>query len=104
MDNDGWVTEPGAIDTLIALKEMKVGDEVRLQRVEDYGLASRYRDGQTVVVIDDSRLIGVKLSAINDEHRDRALFHQPVIAHIHEQWVICRENIAAWRRPGALKK
>lgn len=99
----GWVTDPDAIDTLIALKELRPGDEVVITGGANYRLLDL--DGRAVVIRDDPDGYVGRVNAIHSGAWCRevcaARFIHP--DKIDGIWVLCRKNIAAWRRPSELK-
>lgn len=95
MSNDGWVTDPKVLDTICALKGMLPGDEVLLQGgVADkwIGVHTSFTDTVFTVCEDAHRQLGT-----------RYLEHDPsteIVAVCEStNWVLCRRNIKAWRRP-----
>lgn len=93
MDNeewDGWVTDPRAIATAVALRAIKVGDEIRIKDADDYNIHPRFNG--TVVVHDDrAGVIGTP------SQRDCKYAQRPIAFGFADNWVGCAENIAAWR-------
>ena len=49
-DDYGWIDDPAAIDTVVALQGIRVGDEVRLQNSGTYGVVRAGPDGAVGVV------------------------------------------------------
>lgn len=103
MDDDGWVTEPDAIDTIVAMKELRPGDEVRIHDpYNNYHLQCMH--GQIQRIREAERDLVGKRNAITEA---APWSSEVCVAQLDIKggtWVVCRKNIAAWRRPGALKK
>lgn len=103
MDEYGWITDSGAIDTLVALKELKLGDEIQIHDPENnYRLVCYH--GKVVRVIEDNNGFVGQRKAISDcpwaDEICVAQFDPP--DGDGGTWVVCRKNIAAWRRPRKL--
>lgn len=100
-----WVTDQKAIDTLIALGELRPGDEVRIVGGAKYRL-SDLEDGSVVVIRDDPDGYVGETNVIDNAEWGADVC---VARFIHPDFgagafVLCRKNIAAWRRPGARKE
>ena len=89
---EGWVTDQDAIDTIVALKQLRPGDQVRIINGDKYCLG--HYDGKVVTITGHTRFLG-----------EKGLFpgyewgNEPAVAQFEENWILCRGNIGAWRRP-----
>lgn len=94
-----WVTDPKAIDVIVELKELRQGDEVLIVGAEHYGLPLDWEG--TWLKVSDGEVAGLK-----EEYATTRLWGKepPVTCVDDTLWIICRKNIAAWRRPGAHKE
>lgn len=93
-----WIVDPAAIDSIVALGEIRPGDEVKVRSMETVNV-SGIRNGKKFKVVQS---IGDRVgkTPYNDEPGN------PLIAaaiktkkHSRGYWYITRENIMAWRRP-----
>lgn len=96
-----WVTDQKAIDVIVKLKGLCPGDQVRITGAAKYGLPDDW-DGRIRDVVPGD------LEGLNERTRmlDYVTWRdEPPVACVHEDiWIICRKNIAAWRRPRVLKE
>ena len=103
MSDDGWITEPGAIDTLVALQGILPGDEIRIKDAGAYNIDCRH-EGVVGLVLAP----GPTGHQVGEPSQGGCKYaRHKVAARVRVgsgDWVVCRKNIAAWRRPGALKK
>lgn len=86
-----WITDPKAIDTIVALGELREGDEVILQHARSSGFPSECNGRMFRVAPTDKEIgSGYRYS----DH--------PTVAELDGEyggWVIVARNIKAWRRP-----
>lgn len=88
---DDWLTDPAAIDTLVALNGLQVGDELILcVRPRDNWNLQEEMDGLVVQVIDLTSCGPQFRTTFPYEHR---------VAWVAGNWEIGRKHIKAWRRP-----
>lgn len=104
MDEDGWITEPEAIDTIVALRAIRAGDEIRVQKVLNIWIEKHINDGDVVVVAH------IEDEGTTHPWTDHPVRHGPNAPTSHKarlfsdgRYVFARENIAAWRRPSGKK-
>jgi hypothetical protein len=94
MTNEGWVTDPEAIRTLVMLKLLKSGDEVKLKQCQAYGCPARL-EGQVATIHPPTELVW-------DTERwpdvDVTQGYATPVAYVGECYIAVW-NIAAWRRP-----
>lgn len=86
--DEEWVTDPRAIDTIVALGLMP-GDQVRING-SVFNLRSR--DGEVVTITAHRNHVG-------EESFPEGFPGLITVAQFDSNWILCRENIAAWRRP-----
>lgn len=99
--DDGWVTDPDAIDTIIALDGLKPGDELRLNSlVEDIDLDAYEYEGNVVVVANAGDRAS-KHSSIYGPDRHGKQVDEHIVCTTQCNAVLTRHVIAAWRRPHA---
>lgn len=102
-NDDGWVTNLEVIRTIVLIKGLQPGDQVRLKECMDYGIKSDL-DGDVVTL--RATAPGSDPSALvwNTERWPQI----DKSAHMHNSVPIAQEetgyylalwNIAAWRRP-----
>jgi hypothetical protein len=99
-----WVTDPKAIDSIIVIGELRPGDEVIITGGANYRL-NDLNDQVVTIKADAEKYVG-KYNAIDAAPWST---EQVVAQIIHPQsnggiFIICRKNIAAWRRPSARKE
>ena len=102
-----WVTDQNVIDVLVALKALRPGDEVKIVGGAKYRLPD-LEDGCVLVLRDDPDGYVGKTDVVDNVEWSGdvcvARFHHPDRGCNSGTWVICRKNIAAWRRPGVPKE
>lgn len=99
---DNWVTDPGALDTLIALQGALPGDEVVFTH-DQTRAHTLIREGDVLTVIRDEQgevgCIAWWLPA--GERKPVALLARGASTGVTRRVLLTRDNIKAWRRPDA---
>jgi hypothetical protein len=93
---DGWVTDPEAIRTIVMLKLLQPGDEVKLQKCEAYGIHTKYEQKVYRIHTPDS---SVWNTSNWPDPEESAMGSSTPVALISSGYYIAYWNIAAWRRP-----
>lgn len=92
---DDWLTDPAAIDTLVALNGLQVGDELilRVLHQDDWNIREEM-DGSLVQVNDLTNCDPLHggVTTMSNERSYR-------VAWVAGNWEIGRKHIKAWRRP-----
>jgi hypothetical protein len=96
---EGWVTG-AAIDTVLALNELREGDELKVIPLASHDIP----EGTYFASVDKTAKLDERCYWKGTYHPPVALIHIPrlVKGPRSHKWLICRENIIAWRRPKTL--
>ena len=86
--DEEWVTDQRAIDTIVVLGLMP-GDQVRING-KVFNLSSRH--GEVVTITEHRNHVGKE--SFPDDYPGII-----TVAQFDKNWILCRENIGAWRRP-----
>lgn len=99
-----WVTDPRVIDTIVGLKGLRPGDEIKLKNGHELDI-SLVEDGHVVTVVGRHSLyrVGEPYDALSEDPRRTAIVvccaTTTSTRHGRLDYVLTRNQIAAWRRP-----
>ena len=104
MVDDSWVTDPRVLDTIVALGGLCVGDEVVLT-VKDVQ-PGHYGEGAIGTIMhvfspEDDERAHWRAAGLGGTYPCVALADMTAGNGQRSRWRLCRQNIAAWRRPRA---
>ncbi len=91
---DGWVTDPRALKTVLALKAIRPGDMVRIQKSDDCGYGPIqswtrvFNDGGEFMVVEDPHGLD-RLTVVGQNPRN------PTQGQLYQY--LSKRNVGAWK-------
>ena len=99
--DDGWVTDPQVIRTIVLMKALRPGDEVRLKDCMLYGIGTKFEGDVVTLKHTDSKDDNTLWDTTRWPHLDRSpkSYNTTPVASEDSGYYLAIWNIAAWRRP-----